>query len=284
MSPAFLKRLLITALILMLAACAANDTFREGQRMIDGGDLEEGLARVEQALKARPNDVEMRNYYLRNRPWRCSATSPLGDNARAVGAHRRSAQAAYRARAALRSGEPRAKAGLEAVAERPRRAAADGRSRRGAEGAATTRPPTRKAKQVLADESVSSAKRARIARKVEEQGRQGRQASPQLTAALKKPITIELRDAPVRAVFELISKRSRPQLRLRPGRAGRRCAPRCSCSDTPIEEVMRFVLVTNQLERRCSTRTPCSSIRTRRRRRRTTRSWWCAASTSPTPT
>ena len=32
--------------------------------------------------------------------------------------------------------------------------------------------------------------------------------SPQLAAALKNTITIELRDAPVRSVFELISKRA----------------------------------------------------------------------------
>ena len=75
------------------------------------------------------------------------------------------------------------------------------------------------------------------------------QTSPQLAAALKDTITIELRDAPVRTVFELLSKRSGlnfvydrdvpPDLRVT-----------VFVKDTTIEEVIRFVLVTSQLERR----------------------------------
>ena len=73
--------------------------------------------------------------------------------------------------------------------------------------------------------------------------------SPQLAAALKNTITIELEDAPVRTVFELISKRAGlnfvydrdvpPDLRVT-----------VFVKDTTIEEVIRFVLVTSQLERR----------------------------------
>ena len=73
--------------------------------------------------------------------------------------------------------------------------------------------------------------------------------SPQLAAALKNTITIELKDAPVRTVFELISKRAGlnfvydrdvpPDLRVT-----------VFVKDTTIEEVIRFVLVTSQLERR----------------------------------
>ena len=64
-----------------------------------------------------------------------------------------------------------------------------------------------KARQALEVNPTQRSARA-ILRKVEEQRVKAESASPQLTAALKKPITIELRDAPVRSVFELISKRS----------------------------------------------------------------------------
>ena len=86
-------------------------------------------------------------------------------------------------------------------------------------------------------------------RKVEEQKVKADMTSPQLAAALKSTITIELRDAPVRTVFELISKRAGLNFvydRDVPADASVTVFVR----DTTIEEVMRFVLVTSQLERR----------------------------------
>ena len=73
--------------------------------------------------------------------------------------------------------------------------------------------------------------------------------SPKLSAALKKPITIELRDAPVRNVFELISQRSGMNFvydKDIPADARATVFVR----DTSIEDVIKFVLVTNQLEQR----------------------------------
>ncbi|MGH8732476.1 MAG: secretin N-terminal domain-containing protein, partial [Burkholderiales bacterium] len=88
-----------------------------------------------------------------------------------------------------------------------------------------------------------------IVRRVEEQKLRADATSPQLAAALKNTITIELRDAPVRTVFELISKRSGLNFVYdRDVPADARVT--VFVKDTTIEEVMRFVLVTSQLERR----------------------------------
>jgi len=73
--------------------------------------------------------------------------------------------------------------------------------------------------------------------------------TPKLTAALKRPITMEFRDAPLRTVLELISRQTglnfvfdkevQPDTRTT-----------VFVRDTPIEEVIRYVLVTNQLDRK----------------------------------
>ena len=52
---------------LFLAACATHDKFRENREFIEAGNIEEGLTRLEQQVKENPNDVELRNYFLRHR-------------------------------------------------------------------------------------------------------------------------------------------------------------------------------------------------------------------------
>ncbi|MGH8740134.1 MAG: hypothetical protein ACREUN_04440, partial [Burkholderiales bacterium] len=62
-----MKRLLLALLALALAACAAQETFKEARVLIEAGNEEAGLARLEQAIQADPKDVELRNYYERHR-------------------------------------------------------------------------------------------------------------------------------------------------------------------------------------------------------------------------
>jgi general secretion pathway protein D len=74
-------------------------------------------------------------------------------------------------------------------------------------------------------------------------------AAPALAAALARPITLEFRDAPIRSVFEVISRTAginfvfdrdvRPDLRVTIFVRG-----------VPLDDVIRMMLVTNQLERK----------------------------------
>jgi general secretion pathway protein D len=240
-----MKRLAIVLTIAMVAGCA-GDTLRESQALIESGNEEQGLERLERAVRESPNDVELRNYYLRHRAVAVQRYLQTGDNARAAGAID-AAEAAYQRTQRFDPDNANAKAGLEALA---RERASQGVVREAEEafkrGAADE--AYEKAKQALAVNPTQRSARA-IVRKVEEQRVRAEGVSPQLTAALKSTVTIELRDAPVRSVLELISKRSglnfvydrdvSPELRVT-----------VSVRDTTIEEVLRFVLVTSQLERR----------------------------------
>ena len=188
--------------------------------MIESGNEEQGLARLEQAMKDHPNDVEIRNYYLRHKAVAVQRYLQIGDNARSRRAPRRSgsrlpARAALRPGQRERAGRPR-RGGARARHRRPRCA----RRERGDEARRRRRPRWRRRRRPSSS-TRRSARRAPSCARSRSRRVKAEGTSPQLAAALKNTITIELRDAPVRTVFELISQARRPQLRLRPRRAAR---------------------------------------------------------------
>src|SRR3954466_14389808 len=92
-----MKKLLVTlsaSLALALAACATHDKFQENRALMDAGNTEEGLARIEQQVKENPNNVELRNYYLRNKAVVVQGFLTQGDNALGAGQFN-AANAAY---------------------------------------------------------------------------------------------------------------------------------------------------------------------------------------------
>jgi general secretion pathway protein D len=240
-----MKRLAILLSAVLLAGCAGN-TLEQSAALIDSGNEEQALERLEKAVRENPNDVELRNYFLRHRAVAVQRYLQTGDNARAAGAID-AAEAAYQRAQRFDPDNANAQAGLEAVA---RERASQGLVREAEDafkrGAADE--AYQKARQALEVNPTQRSARS-IVRKVEEQRVRAEGVSPQLSAALKSSVTIELRDAPVRSVFELISKKSglnfvydrdvSPDLRVT-----------VSVRDSTIEEVLRFVLVTSQLERR----------------------------------
>ena len=241
-----MKKIHTLLIAVFIAGCGGSESLQKGQDLIASGNEEQGLIRLEEAVRANPKDTELRNYYLRNRAVAVQRYLQTGDNARASGAID-AAEVAYQRAQRLDPDNTNAQAGLDFVArERATqglvREAQDAMKRGDNEAALA------KAKEVLAANPSQRDARA-ILRRAEEQKVKAEATSPQLAAALKNTITLELRDAPVRSVFELISKRSGlnfvydrdvpPDLRIT-----------VFVRDTTIEEVLRFVLVTSQLERR----------------------------------
>ena len=80
-----MKRLAIFLTLAMVAGCA-GDTLRQSQALIENGNEDQGLERLERAVREHPNDVELRNYYLRHRAVAVQRYLQTGDNARAAGA------------------------------------------------------------------------------------------------------------------------------------------------------------------------------------------------------
>ena len=241
-----MKKILLILGALVLFGCAGQEALRHGQEMVEAGNEEQGLAKLEEAMKANPNDAEIRNYYLRHKAVAVQRYLQMGDTARGAGAFDQ-AEAAYLKALRFDAQNANAKAGLDALTRDRATAAlveeADEAMKRGDAQAALA-----KAQEVLKTNPSQRDARA-IVRKIEEQTVKAGMTSPQLAAALKSTITIELRDAPVRTVFELISKRAGLNFvydRDVPADAKVTVFLR----DTTIEEALRFVLVTSQLERR----------------------------------
>jgi general secretion pathway protein D len=241
-----MKKIATILITILLASCASQEALKDGQRMVEAGNEEQGLMRMEEALKQNPNDTELRNYYLRHKAVAVQRYLQMGDNARSAGNFEQ-AELFYQRAQRFDPENANAKAGLEQVAKdrasRALVAQAEADMKAGRADAAHE-----KAKQALAANPQDRDARA-IVRKVEEQRLRADQTSPQLAAALKNRITIELRDAPVRTVFELIAQRSGLNFVYdRDVPADLRVT--VFVKDTTIEEVIRFVLVTSQLERR----------------------------------
>jgi general secretion pathway protein D len=231
---------------LALAGCAGREVFDEGRRLVETGELEQGLARVEEAARLDPGNPEYRSYYIRQRDLAVYRALALAETARRAGLFDE-ARAAYQRVLELAPANPRARAGQEALAvERRHRALlqeAEALLKKDQASAAYA-----KAREVLAEDSTQREALA-LVRRLDERSARAARASPKLAAALQRPVTLEFRDASLRSVLEIVSRQSglnfiydrdvRPDLRAT-----------VFVKDTPIDEAIRIVLLTSQLERR----------------------------------
>jgi len=239
------KLLAFIILALVVAACATNEEFKKARIEVEAGNEEQGLARLEQEIKAHPEDVELKNYYNRHKEVAVQRYLALGDNARAAGAPDR-AQAFYERALRFDPQNQHGQAGIQLVRKdrEHRTLMVDAEQ---ALKAGNTADAQAKLKQVVSENPQNREARAML--RVIEQKQAKEANTPKLTAALKRPITMEFRDAPLRTVLELISRQTglnfvfdkevQPDTRTT-----------VFVRDTPIEEVIHYVLVTNQLDRK----------------------------------
>lgn len=241
-----MKRLIAMLLVLFLASCASERAYRDGMGLIEAGKIEEGLAKIEEASKLAPNDNTFRQAYFRQRDLAAQRFLSAAEAARQQGQFD-AADENYRRVLTFDKQNARAIAGLSSVkAERRQRAQlseAEDLLKKGNPTAAQA-----KVREVLAENGGNREAQA-LLRRLEERAIRAKIAGPQLSAALKKPITLEFRDASLRQVFDLVSRNAalnfifdrdvRPDLRVT-----------VSVRNSSIEDVLRFILVTNQLERK----------------------------------
>lgn len=241
---------LISGALLLLAAlaiagCAAQRTFQEGSGLIETGDYETGLVKVEEAMKLDPNRHEYRSYYFRQRETGIQRLLAQGDAARQKGQWE-AAEALYRRAAALDPKDPRPKSALESLLAEQRHQSLM-REAESAFKSGNLEEAQRKVKAVLAGNPQHREARS-LLRKIAEKAHSAAR-EPQLNAALQRPITLEFRDTALRSVFELISRNTGIDFlfdkEVRPDQR-----TTVFVRNKSIEDVIRFVLVTNQLERK----------------------------------
>ncbi|WP_024303661.1 tetratricopeptide repeat protein [Pseudogulbenkiania sp. MAI-1] len=243
-----MKRVLFFLLIALslMAGCASNKAFVEGKRMVAEGKVEEGFARLEQAVKESPGNAEYKTYLYGQRERIINQWLAQASTAQLNGQFDE-AEAIYSRILKIDPNNPRANAGLDGLArERQHKKQLD-------EAQALLQKGSLDEAQTLVGQVLADNPRQREAkilqRKLNEARPREPLASPQLKSALARPITLEFRDAALKAVFEVISRTAginfvfdkdvRPDLKAT-----------IFVRNTTIEDAIQLLLVTNQLDRR----------------------------------
>ncbi|MGK5008043.1 secretin and TonB N-terminal domain-containing protein [Janthinobacterium sp. MDB2-8] len=234
-------------LLSLLAACAGNQAYNDGQAMLGAGRTEQGLALLEQAAQAEPTNAK---YRIAVTNGRMRALNKLNGAAEALRQQGKlpEAQALYQQALALDASNDVAQRGLAGVAqdERHRKLVQEAQASYQRGGEANIAQAQEALRQVLQERPAQREALALKSRIGDEQAK-ARPTGGKLAAAYRKPVTLEFRDAPLRSVFDFISKVSGlnfvfdkevdPALRAT-----------ISVRDTSIEEAIAMLLGANQLE------------------------------------
>jgi len=232
---------------LLLGACASTGALDEARKMIDAGQVEEGLARIAKASAEAPGNAELRAALASQRDIAISRLFAEAEVLRAGGAPAK-ADAQYRRVMALQPGHLRAAAGIAQIEADQRAdkavAAAEAALSKGdiagAEGSV---------QRALAEVPTHRGARA-LARRIEERKTPAADGSEaRLGSEFSKSINLEFREANLRQVFEIIArahginfvfdKDVRPDTKVT-----------IFVRDTAVEDVVKLLLATNQLERK----------------------------------
>ena len=237
-------RLLV--LCLLVSGCVSDSPVREGQLLIDQGRIDEGIAQLEKTAREHPDNEQFRLAYVRARDLYVDQLLYEGEKARALGRHDQ-ALAAFERAERLKPEEPRTSAGVHAARAEQAQSARIVQAQALLD-AGRTEDAQQLTTAVLKENPAHRAARA-LLRRIEEVQLQNRPAGPQLRASTAKRINLQFRDVPLKSVFDFLSQVSginfvfdrdvvpdqRTTILLR---------------DTPLEEALGVLLVTNQLDKK----------------------------------
>ena len=235
------------AAVVLLTACAAGEqAFKDGRVLIEQGQVEQGLAQLEQAMRENPKNLEFRTYYIRHRDLYVAHLLGRADAARAARQYE-AAEADYRRVFKLDANNVRAAEGIEGIRSARRHDEALERARKSFL-AGELDAADKAVHQILA-ENPRHADALALQRQIDDKQAAAKSSGPSLSAAFRKPITLEFRDANLKSLFEVISRATninfifdrdvRPDLK-----------STIFVKNTTIEDVINLLMVTNQLDKR----------------------------------
>ena len=210
------------------------------------GRAEEGLAKLEEASRAAPDNLSYRADLVRSREQTVSRLLAAADSERAAG-RPAAAQAMYERVLGIDPGNSRAVLGLEMLQMDARHEAA----LNGAEALLKKRDieAARAALKPVLLENPKNGKALLLQRKINEQVAKETLAEPSLKAKFTKPVTLQFRDANLKMVFEALSRTSGINVLL-----DRDVKPDLKTSifvkDVSVEDTINLILLQNQLEKK----------------------------------
>jgi general secretion pathway protein D len=239
------------AITLLLGACApGSDLVRSGKKLIDQGQSEAGLAQIDKALALEPENTEYRVLAVRQREALTRKYIKDADSARDA-QQLDDAEASYQRALALDPANNRARTGIDAVdllrrqqqrVEQAELALAQGR-----------RDDAGQLLRHVLGENPGNTRAQILKRQLDDQLAAAKPLpdpeTPALKAKLRKPVTLEFRDANLKAVFEALSRSTginfvfdrdvKPDIKVT-----------LSIANLSVEDVIGVLTITNQLERK----------------------------------
>lgn len=238
------------AVLLCLNACAGHEAFRKGQAALAEGRLEDGVAKLKEASQVAPDNIEFRRAYYTQRD---NATNALLRQADAAldADEFDLAEEAFSQALRLNPAHKRAQGGTERVAQARRHATLVAQAQQlAAQGESAAAGG--KLQQVLSENPTHR----RAAALWRQHARQQAESSgkelglyPKLKAAYRTPVSLSFSNASLQQVFESLKLASGLNFMFdRDVKTDTRVM--LSVTNKPVEDIVRLVLATHQLERR----------------------------------
>ena len=237
---------LAAAATLALLGCAENPVIQDSQPMAAKGQVEESLSTLEQAMRAEPGNQALRAQWVSQREgllaqWLQEAALARQSRSWEV------AEAAYKRVQTLDASNVRAREGLGALAQDRK---VDTQMRAAQE--MVEKNDWVSAERILRP-VVSEFPQLSEPRRLLQKVRDKQSNDPGIPAALKssydKPITLEFRDTPLKTVFEVMARSTGINFVFDKDVKGDSKIT-IFVRNTSVEDVVKLILVTNQLERK----------------------------------
>lgn len=236
----------VLMLLLALAGCGGNPWLKPVKEQIASGQRETAVMALKTLSQQHPEDGETRALYHRQRDLFISQTLIMGDVARSQG-QMEDAGKAYEKVLALEPGNARALAGQNLVAAGKRQ---DEIMQKAAQvfKAGDLAAAEALLRGILAENPDHVGAR-NLLRHVRAGAAQTESQAQAVKGPFAKPISLEFRDASLKSVFEVIARTAGINFVFDKDLRGDTPVT-IFVKNTSIDEVMRLILVTNQLERK----------------------------------
>ena len=241
------KPLLVLLLLVWMAGCASyttkNPAFLQGKQLITEGQFEAGLGKLQQAADEEPENIEIRAALARELDSVAGHLLLQADNELLAG-NIDAAEQTYLRVLGIAPNNGRAIAGLDA--------AALDRKHNGL---------VKQAKEYMANDQIEAAEKIirgvlaenpaqadarQLVNELSERIARAEMSQLSLVSAFRQPITMEFRDAPLKTIFELISRTAGINF-IFDRTVQQEAKTSIFVRDNPIEDVLKLILLTNQL-------------------------------------
>lgn len=238
--------LAITAASLILVGCAGETTRREGVNLILEGQVDQGLAKLQEAAQAAPKNADIQMEYLRQRDQVINRLLTQANSARVVGDFA-AAETHFRHVLALDPNNAMALGGLKEIeADRRNSVLLNEAQQRLARGDIDG---AKDIVRMILIERPNDPQANQMRHRFEEQSLAEKVAGPRLNVQGRRPVTLQFRDANLKMVLEAIAKATGINI-LMDREVRNDIKVTIFVKESPVEETLDLILLQNQLDKR----------------------------------